>query len=719
MKPDDARIADLVETLRIGPTDPKLLNAARRLASSGKPAEAILAYQRFFKRDTPTVLYVGEYYMTVGSIQERREEAQIGLAGMLAKDPTDVSLQFDLAKLQSFREATRANAIDTLQALSKIPEIEGEVRKVWHDALQWQGADLRAKAQLQAYMKQYPNDTSLAALLDDYMHSLPREQDLRRFAGYQAMERKDYSVAETEFEATLAMDDTDFDAMAMLAAVKMRHNQPAEAKRLIDRALELAPDRRADILEPLGGVLPFTGAANNASIDTRLAARANQAAEIRRGYLKVEKLTASKDFAGAESALQRLKGDRPQASFYVQLGSIQLLAAHMPDAEANFRQALKLDPNEPAALRALATLKVAGLRTQLAGAADPAEKMRLLRAIVMADPANPWSSLELARFLANRHDMAQARQVMANVAAGPHPSLDEIQAALYWADAHKDLSRVSVLVGPVPVKDRTPLMVNLATRASVEEEIRHVIAVPNRPKTDKGLLAIAAQSDPTGERGASVARTLIQFGDKDGARAAIFASLAATGKPTALQRLTYVTALTKAGFADSTAQLLHDIDARDLTPLEATQLDNLQIQLAVMQSDSLLRAGKSAAAKTVIRAPLQAKPDNPQLKLALARAYLADRRPANALRITKDVLEQTPDNLDVQRAVVGAAIGAGAMKLAAQLAADAQEITPRDPRVYLMAANVAQAHGKQQQALASLLKARALREQEQRDGNRE
>jgi thioredoxin-like negative regulator of GroEL len=252
-------------------------------------------------------------------------------------------------------------------------------------------------------------------------------------------------------------------------------------------------------------------------------------------------------------------------------------------------------------------------------------------------------------------------------------------------------------------------------RASVHAEIQKVIASSRRLTSDNDLMAIAAQPDTTGIRGTAVANVLVKAGDKAGARDALLAGLAATSKPTTTQRLAYSNALSKAGYDDKASILLSEINPHDMTPSQKAGFDALKTQFVVNQSEKLIRGRHREAAKTLIASQLSLSPENIPLRLALARLYQADSKSMDALRITKDVLQQTPDDLNVQQATVGAAIGAGDLNLAGQIAANARVASPKDSRAYLMTATVSQARGNQKQALADLLKARSLYQKEQRD----
>ncbi|MEJ1976571.1 MAG: tetratricopeptide repeat protein [Acetobacteraceae bacterium] len=304
---------------------------------------------------------------------------------------------------------------------------------------------------------------------------------------------------------------------------------------------------------------------------------------------------------------------------------------------------------------------------------------------------------------------------MADVAAGPKPSSAQIQAALIWAGEHNDLARAGTLVSLVPAKDRTPMMVDLQQRASMDAEIRQATAAADRSTVRSQLLAVAAQPDPAGTRGVAVASAFIRLRDKTGARDAIVAAYRATPQPTAAQRLFYANALARAGDNDDARRLVRQIDPQRLQPLERTAYQGLADGLAIQQSDALSQEGKQAEAYDVLAPHLRADPQNPSLNLALGRLYQSDRRPREALQISEAALQRDPGDLDVRRAAVDAAVNAGELSHAGQLAAAAMQSAPDDPRPYMMVADIARAGGEDGRALAALRKARALRQQQLHD----
>ena len=162
-KPSDPRVPMLEQVLRQGALDPAGLAAARALAHGGKAAEAVSAYRRLFKGNTPPPSLAAEYYQTLAATPNGQMPAQDGLAAALRANPDDLNAQFAYAEVLTYREASRAAGIDRLAALTRYPALAQPAREAWRRLLHWSGS----LAQLDVYLKQYPDDIELADRRDE------------------------------------------------------------------------------------------------------------------------------------------------------------------------------------------------------------------------------------------------------------------------------------------------------------------------------------------------------------------------------------------------------------------------------------------------------------------------------------------------------------------------------------------------------------------------
>ena len=730
VRPDDPRIESIQQVLRAGPLDNGALADARRLAQAGKSAEAVEAYRRAFKGDTPPPSLAAEYYQVLSSTDGNWDKAREGLASQVRSNPQDLRTQLAFAQALTYHEGTRPDGVDRLAALSQLPAIRQQVTAAWRQALLWSTDNDRTQAQLNAYLKQNPTDPDLDAKKAELASAIPDPGVRSRLDGYQALEGKQIAQADKDFSAAVAYNPKDVDSLAMLAQIRQQQGRRTESKRLIDQAVALAPDRKDELLAVLGTNVRVTG--NTGGGDPNFGLR------IRREYEQVSALTKRGEYAAAEAQLRRLMGKRPSAGNYLQLGDIQARAGELAAAEASFRSVLRSQPRNVGAITGLAGVLTRDGKTEEAQrlladagvsarggtagqsiaqqlveqarvAKDQASRTTLLRSAVAAAPADPWVRLDLARLLLAQNQAAEARQVMAPAVSAPRPTVDQLRAGIYFADNDQDWPLVTSLVGRLPAKAQTADMRNLAARAEVAGDLKDAKAQNSLRGTRQRMVVLAAKPDPTGARGVAFAQELIKSGDKPGAREVIRTALNASRPPLPAQRIAYGGMLVAAGYPKDAQVVTAGLQADRLNPLERSNLSNVRDNAAVFSSDRLARQGETADAYDELAPRLAQDPENPDLNMALARLYEAHKQPQKAVAIAEELLKRNPSSLNVRVAVVDAALAAGNTSRAAEIATQLKEEFSDDPQAWIASANVARARGHSGQALSDLRTARSLR----------
>lgn len=719
--PADPRIAGIDAALRAGTVDQGALAEARRLAQEGRGADAVQRYQRIFRGDTPPAALSTEYYQALAGTEGGWERARDGLARLVIAAPGDLRAQLAYAELLTYREATRADGVARLRALAANPTIAGGANQALRRAVLWLPDAPASVPPIEAELARNPGDAELARKLESARNPGTDPAGRERVSAFAALDRNRLADAERGFREALARDANDAEATGGLGVLRLRQGRLAEARTLLARAIQLDPSKRAQWQAALNGAA--TGGATN------------------REYAEVTRLADRGEYDRAEALLRRLMGGGGNAGNYLQLGDIQGRAGRLSEAEASFRASLAGQPGNGPALVGLAgvlarqgrdeeadelfaraestgrdrgaigRIRAEQLRLRAAGAADPVAQTGLYRAAVVSDPANPWIRLELARALLRQNRGGEARGVMADVAEGARPDPQTVQAALIFAQESGDLDGASRLIARLPPGVRTPEMQEVQARVAFGGELRQAAALRGRAGRAR-LLALAAQPDPTGFRGGEIARVLFAAGDRPGGREAVATALAATRRPTAEQHLAYSGALLAAGLTDDAAALADGIDAARLPPGQAQSAERLRNGIAVREADALNEQGRVADAFDQLAPQLAANPADPDLNMALGRLYQAARNPAEALAINEAVLRGDAGNVEVRRSAVAAAIAAGELARADALVRDGLQLLPQEPRIYVMAADVARARGNNGRALRELRTARDLRRQQ-------
>ncbi|MEJ1975679.1 MAG: tetratricopeptide repeat protein [Acetobacteraceae bacterium] len=369
----------------------------------------------------------------------------------------------------------------------------------------------------------------------------------------------------------------------------------------------------------------------------------------------------------------------------------------LADADSVFARAESLGGGS-----AIGRVRAQALRQQAEQVSDPVARTGLFRAAVAADPTNPWLRLELARGLAAQNRDAEARQVMAAITNAPKPTVEQLQAGIYFFNEAHDPAQAAALISRLPEKALTADMRQIQTRAVLDADLREARTLGSTAATRSRLLAIATQPDPSGARGAAIASELVRLGDKPGAREAIRLALGASRPVTPAQRLAYAGALLGAGYPSDAKIVTASVQTTHLSPFQASTLAELRDNAAVYSADNLNTAGKTADAYDELAPRLAANPDSPELNMALSRLYEANKKPREALAINEELLRRNPSSLDVRRSTVGAAIAAGEYRRARELADQAVAEFPDEPAAWIMAADVARARNELSLALRDL-----------------
>ena len=684
--PGAPEIGEVQQAIRLGAINPDALANARQLAQQGNAAQAAELYQSLFGGGPPPDSLAVEYYQTLGATPSGYAASVQGLADAARRNPDDLRAQLAYAQALTYRQDTRMQGIDRLQALTAIPAISVQAQNSWRQALGWLPSDQSSVAAIKAYQARFPNDNSAAALLADALnppHQAPGSQFARE--GYDAFHRGDLTQAQQLFQQALNANPNDAAATAGLGLVMLRQGKSADATRLIDRAIALDPKQAPGLRQALAGA------------QTSGAFAAAQAASNRG------------DLPEAETLYRRLLAQQP-GNDGIKLALAGVLAREGDQQEANALLAQVENGGGQASQQARAQL----LAQQAEAMPDTAGKIALYRSAVDAAPTDPWLRLNLARALVANGQPGEAQTVMSAVTDVARPSSAALQAGIIFANETNNSAEAMTLIQQVPRRQRTPEMQAMLDQAAVQSQIAAAVALaPSDPMSARQqLLALATQPDPTGARGLAIARAFIGLSDPADATTAISAAAAVNPTAGAAARLNWAQGLLAAGNTAAAAAMLADVTPSQLTPDQQQSLNSLRNGIAVRSSDTLNTAGRTADAYDQLAPALARSPDDPALNSALGRLYQTADQPQQALAINQRILAIDPNNADARRGAVAAAIQLGDYSLASRLVTDQMAQNPNDPQNWILAADIAQARGLNADALHDLRQARALREQQ-------
>lgn len=723
--PDDPRADKIDQSIKIGPIPQEALTDARRLAREGRLPEAVDRYNRVFRGNPPPDRLAVEYYQTLAGTENGWEPARDGLARTVRQNPDDLRAQLAYAQVLTYRDGARGDGIARLATLARNPAVADSATQAWRQAVTWLPQDKSSIPALSAYLAAHPNDGDIAARIETAKNPPPDPNDpaaTQRAGGFEELNKGRLDAAGTAFQTAINTNPNDADATGGLGIVRLRQRRFAEARTLLQRAISLDPANKGRWTPALNGVA-----------QAEAGSRPNPAvALMQRG-----------NYAAAEAELQRqTAGGGGDAGLRAMLADAQAQQNKLGEAEQSYRSALSRNPRYTPALLGLAGVlsqqgrrdealgyleqaealgggnrnlvaqaRAQQLREQAAAISDPATQAGLYRSAVAADPSNPWIRLDYARALLKQGAVREARAVMAEAVAGK-PSTDALKAGILFANESSDPDAAQALLARLPEQARTPDLRAIGTQTQLQREIARVIDLPHTTARSR-LLALAAQQDPEGTRGATIARALASIGDVSAARRAILVARDATPNQGSAARIAYAGALLDIGDATGAQTMLAPLGyGGSLPPSQKATFTQLRAGLAIKTADDLNQVGKQAEGYDKLAPALASDPDNADMNLALARLYSGARNPREALEINEALLRRDPNNAEARRGAVAAALASGNRARARELVQEGLEIAPDDPKSWMASADVARASGNSAQDLRDLARARELRLQQ-------
>ena len=713
--PNDPRVAETDITIRAATVDQGALAEARRLAQAGRVAEAIARYRELFRGQQPPDNFAVEFYQTLAGTEAGYTEARDGLQRLARRFPQDQRVQLAVAQTLSFRDATRADAIQRLRQLSQNPEVATAANAAWRQAVLWQGVNPAALSDLEAFLQRFPNDTAVAQRLEEVRNAPSGRPDPvaeQRIRGFEQLQAGRVGEARRDFEAAVGANPNDSDALGGLGLARLREGRFAEARQLFERAIAANPDSRPQWQSALDGAAY--------SVELSTTRRALEA-----GNLAVAE-------SALRSAISRNTPDRADAEAL--LGDLALRRGDLAGAEARYRAALARRPNLGAAGSGLIQVlnqsgrfaeaeqlqarfgNLAGgspgeqranaLRTEAGRTGDSMRAATLLSEAIRLDPANPWARLDLARLLARMGRGAEGRQLVEASVMGGAGTPDQLYAAALFANEDGRPEDSARYLAGIPVRLRTPDMNRLAQGARVDGEARQALAMYQAGRRSEGramLVALAGRPDPSGSGAASAIRALGLANDRIGAQEAGRAFINANPRSGASARIAVSSALLGAGATAEAQALSRSLEAAPgLSSEDRRQAAALSTGLAIQASDRLNERGDQARAFDTLAPALQRDPTSVPANLALARLYQGAGQAQPARQITEGILQRDPRNLDARLGAIEAAISSRDFGRAEALLVEARALNPNDPRVALMEARIARAGGNSGRALRAL-----------------
>ena len=521
--PNHSVTRELETLVRVHGTDREKLAQMRLMARAGRKAEAADLARELFPQGPPALGGLAlEYHKIVGSSSDRGTDSLRQL-GKLYQETGESRYRLAQLDMRLARGENATVVAQEIEALSQQPDVNAQqLQDLWRRSIDRLPNTQANLPRVREFLKRYPGDPPMVDRLAAMQQAVERAAsaaqrameraaaaardpaNIARNAARVALDQGNTDLAEEQLQTVLTLRPNDSESLGNLGLIRLRQGEHAQAQDLFGQAHALS---RQNKWKELQETARFWG----------LLRQADRAIEKR------ELPTAANL---AERALT-MQPDSTEA--LVILASIRDLQGDAALAENAYFSALRVEPNNSAAVRGLAGLyartgraaealkllteaaaRDATLGEKLAGAqaeilAAQAEEhtqanrlsaaMSALESAVVLTPDDAWMRHRLARLYLRLNLPPEALGVMDTGIARATASTDNnamrFARALIRSSLDDDAGALDDLA-QIPSAERTESMQSLAQRSNVKSLVAQATTSRN-PANAQALLAKAEQ----------------------------------------------------------------------------------------------------------------------------------------------------------------------------------------------------------------------------------
>ena len=368
----DAPEIDRIEALmRIDGTDSDALRQIRQLAREQRYEQAVAAMRTLYPQGPPTEEMTLEYWSMVANTRNGRPRARDGLQALVRMEPDNLRYRLAFDELLTSRAPVDRTALAQIIALTEVPAYTKQARAAWRRAMLALALDENGAsvALLRSYLALEKNDSAVQARLDAMLASQEVRRRLQTDPHYRAQQAGlamlaagKLDAAQERLQYAYAARPTEIDLLNGLGLLRLRQRRHAESEALFLRAARLDPGHRTR-WQRMAGVARYWGVITQA-----------------------DAATAAQRFALAEEKLHEARTlDPKEPAAVLALASLYLAQARTNDAERSYREVLALEPGNAGALEGLVRLYLAQAQDdrlqQLLARLGPAQRKALMPSI--------------------------------------------------------------------------------------------------------------------------------------------------------------------------------------------------------------------------------------------------------------------------------------------------------------------------------------------------
>ncbi len=704
--------------------DRNLLNEARRRAADGDIQTALGLYQKLFAgREIGGRLAI-EYYETLAGMDKSWGEAADGLRKYYSSQPSNGRVRLALAKVLSYREESRREALFHLSALMDDPAFHDEALAAMRDTLLW----LDAGPADQKYYNRYlaaKQDEAVAEKLAQALN--PKVIDAftaARIDAFKSLNEGKLAEAEKKFKDLLAQHGNDAQSLGGLGLVKLRRQQFGAAASDLARAIRADASTRGSFGQALADARFWGGHARvihdiqSKAYDDAAAAIAqldphgdDQRARVH--VLEAKVAAARKNWSAAAEqsrAALSLKGDDDEAAAMLldvlaDQGRYTDLQHELTGFERKESSGAFKSRHARAAIRR-AEARMAAHRQDWQNAAASYEQA------LAADPDDPWLRLEYARLLLNRNQHRQAEAAIASLSQSS--SADAAHAlALYYNDTG-DWDRCLAVLEQVPAKAQTPDMRALHDLVTVKHRIG--LALQRADMGDRSTAVnemLSLQDDGTNvpEKTTLIADGLLKLGLNDQAALLVKRALGNGRRAKVSDLVQYARILGESGELSGAYKLITDLMIRqkELTAPERQTMADVYDDILMRASRRAIEDGRYQLALNYLEPIHRANPLNGPVLRYLGEVHQHMGQYDAALDYYKRAMAVDSQDLWAVEGAVGAALDKDDIETASKLLEVALDRFPENADIYTLISRTAHSANDLDTAIQAAEHAKRLR----------
>ncbi len=592
---------------------------------------------------------------------------------------------FPLAKLKTYREATRRDGIRMLEVLAEKPKFAREAVEAWRQALLWLNATQAERDLYDAFLKKHPGDNEIIAKRQALPAPPPTEEELRaaearqraaerraRLArkraahgrkiqqGYQLLDQELSDEAIAQFQRLLEHNPRDAEALKGLGIAHLRLQNFKEAERYLSLAIEAAPRRNADLQQPLEearfwAIFSDASWAYKQGETDKARDLALQALAMRPDHpdtlLLLARIAAGeKDNATAKQYFEQVLAVQPD-NRDAQEGLAGALAG-MGDMEAAGRIIHRYNLPDSDYLSYRNMVEAAALRAEAGQARSNEEAIKLLTRAQRLQPQDPWIRLDLARHYrkAGRPKIALS---LLDQLISMYPNYPEAYhaKALYHAQFNE------LFEGLVALESIPPAYRNKREAALYREVYRQLWIKQKKLEADQlvaigdygavrdiiDTMKIVEQSDPSAML--IRAELLADIGDVNEAMKIVNQVKTLSTPDDIAFKTQLATVLLKARETDMLESVLADLEARkdSMDFAQQDDLAHLKLGVSLQKADDLRKQRRYKEALAVLEPMRKRFEKNLELKLSRATIYKESGQHDKAQKLYREILFADPN----------------------------------------------------------------------------